>query len=251
MTVSLSRRALATVLTAALTFTPTPSRASMFAGALEPTQLANFVQLLEHTIHFIQIVRQGKQQVQRWKQNLEKLDAGHFLVAAGLVRDIGAALTEFRTVTFGARSNLETFQKQHPGYQAPPGAKQTYEQLDKDTNEAVARALKAVDVQLNDPKGGLKAQDQLIEELAGKIQGADGTVKALQIADELLVVLTKQMEKLLVLVAAQAAQQGAFIANETQRRSYGMYERDQYVQRRGRPHAAPPVDWSRDAFIGF
>jgi P-type conjugative transfer protein TrbJ len=235
------------LLACALLMRPARSVAlSTFAGALEPTQIANFIQLVEHTVHFIQMVRKAAEQVRRWKQNLEGLGKGHFGSIRKLVGLVGSAVDDYRSITYGAQSLLKKFSEEHPGFKPPANSMETYTQLDKQTVAMVEESLKTIDATLS--KEAMNSQDDLVKELEGKIEGAEGTVKALQITNHLLVLLTKQMEKLLLVVGADARQMSAYVANETQRRSSALAERHHVVTGAGNPPKADPIDWSTSAF---
>lgn len=225
--------------------------ASMVAGALEPTQIANMIQLIEHTVHFIQMVVSLAKQVNYWQQNLRRFAEGDFKAAKALMGSVGGLVNEFRGITFAARSNIESFKKEHPGHAAPADNdyKKAYRDLDKQTVESVERALKAMDVQLNDENGGLKRQHEVVEQLANKIDAADGTAKGLQITNKLLVQLIQLAEKQIVVMTAHAQQMGMYAANETQRRSYEQTAHEKMYEYR--PPTATPIDWSKQGLKGI
>jgi P-type conjugative transfer protein TrbJ len=224
---------------------------SAFAGALEPTQLANMIQLIEHTVHFIQMVVRLKQQVQYWQQNLKGFAKGDFGQAMTILNGTASLVSEFRGLTFAARSNIETFKKDHPGQTAPADGdyKQAYRDLDKQTVQAVERSLNSMNVQLTDEKGGLKKQHEVVQQLANQIDSADGQVKAAQLTNKLLVQLIQLAEKQILIMAGHAQQMGMYIANETQRRSYEQSVHQKLYQYR--PPTAQPIDWSKQGLKGI
>jgi P-type conjugative transfer protein TrbJ len=241
------RAALVSIVFAGPMLSPPKARAvSAFAGALEPTQVANFIQLVEHTIHFIQMVRSAKEQVQHWRTTMQTFKEGDLRMATNIVRTVGSLVRQYRGVTFAARSNIETFKRQHPGHTVPPNGnyQQAYRDLDRDTLRSVERALKTMDVQLSDPQGGIEAEQRLINDLAQKARSADGQLKALQVTNELLVTLNHQVQKLRITLTAHAQQMAHYTANEVQRRAYDSVARERYFERRAPTH--PATDWSRE-----
>ncbi|MDB4990529.1 MAG: P-type conjugative transfer protein TrbJ [Myxococcaceae bacterium] len=243
--------AFAAVLSAAA---PLPVRAaSALAGSLEPTQISNFIQLLQQCIKMEQAVKHAQAQVNAWKTNLAAFkDMNHFQMAGALITDVSSMIGQYRSIVFGANASIETFKKMYPGYQEP--ANQTFAQarqkLDQETMTSVQRSLQAMDVQLTDEKGGLKGEDRLIQELQSKSQSAAGVVQALSVTNEWLALHAKQLQRLELTMIAQGQAMNHYLAGELQRRSYDEVARDDYFKFDDRP-LPTPVDWSHEGSKGL
>jgi len=232
---------------------PRSQAASTLAGALEPTQIANFIQLIQQCVKMAQAVKHAKEQVESWKKNLGKFkDLRHAALAGALVSEVSALIGQYRSITFGRDANIETFKKLYPGYQDPPDQNyaQAYQDIDKSTMAALQRSLQAMDMQLKDEKGGLKAEDELIKELAEKAKSAEGVVQAINVTNGFLSVIAKQNQRLMLTLVAQGQAMNHYLAGEVQRRTYEEHARDRYFEFNKRP-VPDPVDWSREGPRGF
>lgn len=251
----LGRRLAVWLLVAVLTVrAPRTHAASAIAGALEPTQIANFIQLIQQCVKMAQAVKHAKQQVESWKTNLSKFkNMRHGELAGALVNDVSSLIGQYQSIAYGRDATIETFKKLYPGYQGPPGEQnyeQAYQNIDKSTMASLQRSMQAMDVQLKDEKGGIKAENELIKELADKMQSAEGVVQALNVTNGFLSVMTKQLQRLELTMISQGQAMNHYLAGEVQRRTYEEHARDQYFKfdKRAPP---TPVDWSREGPKGF
>lgn len=246
-------RALAVVVMAAVLSAPMRVGAGTWTGgASEWTQISNNIQLIMHTVSLIQtVVNLGKQLALQIKMAATQKSPEAFLQLMG---GVGGLITQMRGLLFQSESIVSRWEKTHQGSQNPnniyESPSEAYRKIDESTRQAVKRAMDVLELQSNSADGWPKDQD-ILKQLSEKAHSADGEVKCLQVALDLLLEIIRQLHLLRGVQIAHAEMMGYHVSGETQRRQFeDKYLRDQRLGYTGRYRATRTVDPSR-ANMGF
>lgn len=212
-------------------------------GASEWTEIANHVQLIEHTINLIQMVVGIKRQIEYMAQHAKSIRSPEEFLS--VMQNAAGLIGQMRGILFASGSIIERWKTMHPGnkdlskwYSDPADA---YKQIDESTRQAVQRSMEVLELQANTADGW--PQDRtILAQLAAKAQTADGQLKAAQVANDLLLEVIRQLHLLRGVQIAHAEMTGYQISGETQRRQFedkfmrsrrfgytGRYRGDSYV----------------------
>jgi len=210
-------------------FVSQPARATgMIAGATEPTQIMNNIQLL---MSYVEQAQQTVTQIHQYEtmlKNLQKMGPSSLLDSSAqqLWTDMGMTKTfaDLRTtyingqrVAYSLSSLDQNFQRLHPGYGNFGNGfsyTQAYKNLSDNTLGAVKSAMAMVGAQ-----GERFANEQaVIQDIQRRSETADGQAQALKVGREIAVAEVNQLQQLRQLQMAQMHAQNAFMAGEQSRK---------------------------------
>lgn len=194
-----------------------PAHAGAVAGATEPTQILNNVQLVLQEANQVQMVANqlnslAKMPVTNWGQASSDLAALTQAVSVG------------QGISYTMSNVASAFQQQYPGYQAPQNFGQSYQQWGQNSLSSISAALQAAGLQssqFSTERAALSAIQMLANNPLGQTQ-------AIQAGTEIASAQVDQLQKLRQLMMAQIQAQGAYMANQTQTQQAGMAMQQQH-----------------------
>lgn len=227
-----------------------PVRATgMIAGATEPTQIMNNIQLL---MSYVEQAQQTATQIQQYEtmlRNLQKMGPSSLLDSSAqqLWTDMGMTKTfaDLRTtyvngqrVAYSLSSLDQSFKRLHPGYgNIGTGFNytQAYKNLSDNTLGSIKNAMAMVGAQ-----GEAFANEQaVIQDIQRRSGTADGQMQALKVGREIAVAEVNQLQQLRQLQMAQMQSQNAFMAGQESRQVQDDAALKQWAAALKRPPAAP------------
>ena len=184
-----------------------PSFAGAVAGATEPTQILNNIQLVLQYAQQVQMVENQLQELatlpgQVWGTAQSDLSSLTQVVSAG------------QALSYTMQNVDQQFKQQYPGYQPGTNYSNSYQQWSNNTLDNVRAALNAANLQssqFSDERSALNAIQAMANNPAGQTQAIQaGTMIASQQVD--------QLQKLRQLMMAQMQSQGTYMAEQSQTR---------------------------------
>ncbi|CAG9229929.1 Conjugative transfer protein TrbJ [Paraburkholderia tropica] len=187
--------------------TSAPSFAGAVAGATEPTQILNNIQLV---LQYAQQVTMVENQLkalaslpsQQWGSASQDLSALTQIVSSG------------QTLSYTMQNIDQQFKQQYPGYQSGTNYTSSYQQWGTNTLDNVRAALNAAGLQSSQfasERSALSAIQAMANSPTGQTQAIQaGTMIASQTVD--------QLQKLRQLMMAQMQSQDTYIAEQSQTR---------------------------------
>lgn len=219
---------LAIALLVAAISSPVPVLATgAIAGATEPTQIMNNIQLVMSYVEQAQQTVTQLNQYQTMLTNLMRLTPSELLGQASrqLWQDQGMtqAFTNLRNIIVNGQSmaytmsNMESrFKTMYPGYTSngsPMDFFKAYQNWSDNTLGQVKNAVAMVTAHSE----AFNSEQGMVQELANASNSAQGQLQAVQAGNQIGVAMVGQMQKLRQLQMAQMQAQNAFIAGQQSR----------------------------------
>lgn len=226
------KRQIISAAAAAMILTSSVHSASLFAGALEPTQIANNIQLAmqyaqqlsDYAVQMDQYAQQVQQyynQVQSFAsmlQNIGTLPESQWNEFAQVVFNLKNIMEESGKVSYIAENLDDQYKALYKGYdqyladanggEIDPG--QIYKDLSNETRDTVAKSLEALGLMEKD----LESDADTMRELQSLSQSAEGQKAAIQAASEIALHQTNQLKKLHQTLMVQSQAQFEALAGE-------------------------------------
>lgn len=199
----------------------TQAHAGAVAGATEPTQILNNVQL---TASYAQQAQQTVTQINQYEtmlRNLMNATPSELLgQAAGALwtdNNMTQTFKDLSTIVMGGQKiaytlqNTDTlFHNLHPGYGSAFDFQNGYRNWSDNTLNSVQNALSLVSAHASN----FANEQTMVKELQQRSQTAQGQMQVLQAGNDIGVAMVGQMQELRQLQAAQIQQQGAYISSQ-------------------------------------
>lgn len=209
------------IIAAALVQVPAHASGGGMAGATEPTQIMNNIQLIASYAEHIQQTTTQIQQYQTMLKNLVQMTPSQLLdqSAQKLFKDQNMlkAFKDLRRIVVAGQSTSYTlanidqqFKGMHPGYKAKINFQNAYRDWSDNTLDSVKNALTLVTAHADD----FDNEQSMVDELLSKSQTAQGQLQALQAGNAVGVQMVGQLQKLRQLQMAQVQAQNAFISGQ-------------------------------------
>lgn len=217
------------------------------AGASEPTQILNNIQLVNQYAKQVQqyqtqleSLTNHIQQTQMMVQNLQMLPATVWQKFANDVMSLKNIVQQGQAVSFAAANLDSQFAETYKGYTSYEASAaqsldartssftQQYRNINQSTRDSTNGALKALNTQMN----ALTSDEATMNMLQSQSRSADGQLKAIQAANEIALHQTDTLKKLQYTLMTQASTQASYMAatndKETAQRALSE-RREQYT----------------------
>lgn len=209
---------------ASLTFlnSPIASASGVVAGATEPTQIMNNIELVATNIKEAeQISNQLTQianQIQAYKNmvtNTLNVPNQIWQNADGLLQQLVGVVNQGQALAFSATNINSLFQQKYPGYTPPQDFGAAYQNINETTLDSVRGALNAANIQSQD----FSTEQGALNAIEAQSQSAQGRMQAIQAGNQIAMAQVQQMRKLRALQMAQMQAQSAYISGITQQKA--------------------------------
>jgi P-type conjugative transfer protein TrbJ len=204
------------------------ANAGAVAGATEPTQILNNIQL---TASYAQQAQQTVTQINQYEtmlRNLMNSTPSELLgQAAGVLwndnnmtqtfKNLSTIVQSGQKIAYTLQNTDTLFHNLHPGYGSAFDFQNGYRNWSDNTLNSVQNALSLMQAHASN----FASEQSMVKELQTRSQSAVGQMQVLQAGNEIGVAMIGQMQELRQLQAAQAQQQGAYIAAQQSRTDVG------------------------------
>ncbi|MGP8437796.1 P-type conjugative transfer protein TrbJ [Paraburkholderia fungorum] len=204
------------------------ARAGAVAGATEPTQILNNIQL---TASYAQQAQQTVTQINQYEamlQNLMTSTPSELLgQAAGALwndnnmtqtfKNLSTIVQGGQKIAYTLQNTDQLFHNLHPGYGSAFDFQNGYRNWSDNTLSSVQNALSL----MNAHASNFANEQTMVKELQTRSQSAVGQMQMLKAGNDIGVAMIGQMQELRQLQSAQIQQQGAFIAAQQSRTDAG------------------------------
>ncbi|MFJ3317224.1 P-type conjugative transfer protein TrbJ [Herbaspirillum huttiense] len=210
----------------------------MIAGATEPTQIANNVQLaLSYAEHLQQTATQLRQ-YQTMLTNLEKMVPSGLLDSSaqklfndmnmnGVFNNLRTIVVLGQKLAYSSSQIDEQFRRANPGYgnYSSMNYGQAYKDWNDNTFTAIQNSTKTVAVQSED----LASESGLISQLATSSSTATGQMAAIQAGNQVGIAMVGQLQKLRQLQMAQMDAQNRYSAGQMSENTAKQENMDKWI----------------------
>ncbi|MBN3815195.1 P-type conjugative transfer protein TrbJ [Paraburkholderia sp. Se-20369] len=198
------------------------------AGATEPTQILNNIQLVAS---YAQQAQQTVTQINQYEtmlRNLMNSTPSELLgQAAGVLwkdnnmtqvfKNLSTIVQGGQKIAYTLQNTDQLFRNLHPGYGSAFDFRNGYRNWSDNTLNSVQNALSLMTAHASN----FANEQSMVKELQTRSQSAGGQMQVLQAGNEIGVAMIGQMQELRQLQAAQIQQQGAYIAAQQDRTNVG------------------------------
>ncbi|KAA0178826.1 P-type conjugative transfer protein TrbJ [Cupriavidus gilardii] len=216
------------VLALVVTLSMGTAHAGAIAGATEPTQILNNLQLVASYAELAQQTVTEINQYQAMLQNLMNMTPSQLLgeAAAALwkdnnmtqtFKDLQTIVVAGQKVSYTLQNADQMFRNLHPGYGSAFDFRNGYKNWSNNTMNAVQNALKVMGAHSQN----FASEQSVVKELSRRSQSAVGQLQALQAGNDIGVAMVGQLQQLRQLQMAQIQQQSAYIAAQQDRLDAG------------------------------
>lgn len=204
---------------------PVPAMAGgAVAGATEPTQILNQIQLVMSYVEQAQQTTTQLQQYQTMLTNLMRLNPSELLGQASrqLWQDQGMsqAFTNLRKIVVNGQNiaytmaNMDSqFKNMHPGYGNFGNGTDFFKSYQMWSDNTLGQVKNAV-AMVTTHSENFATEEGMVQELANASNSAQGQLQAVQAGNQIGVAMVGQMQKLRQLQMAQMQAQNAYIAGQ-------------------------------------
>lgn len=217
-----------TLLAGALFAFAVNAHAGAVAGATEPTQILNNIQL---TASYAQLAQQTTTEINQYEtmlRNLMTSTPSELLgQAAGALwndnnmtqtfKNLSSIVQGGQKVAYTLQNTDQLFHNLHPGYGSAFDFQNGYRNWSDNTLNSVQNALSL----MNAHASNFANEQSMVKELQTRSQSAVGQMQVLQAGNDIGVAMIGQMQELRQLQSAQIQQQGAYIAAQQDRANVG------------------------------
>ncbi|TCK31783.1 P-type conjugative transfer protein TrbJ [Paraburkholderia sp. BL8N3] len=204
------------------------AHAGAVAGATEPTQILNNMQL---TASYAQQAQQTVTQINQYEtmlRNLMNSTPSELLgQAAGALwndnnmtqtfKNLSTIVQGGQKIAYTLQNTDQLFHNLHPGYGSAFDFQNGYRNWSDNTLNSVQNALSLMSAHASN----FANEQTMVKELQTRSQSAVGQMQVLQAGNDIGVAMIGQMQELRQLQAAQVQQQGAYIAAQQDRSNVG------------------------------
>jgi P-type conjugative transfer protein TrbJ len=204
-----------------------PLNGSSFAGALETTQLAQWLDdkmdSIKDYIKFAENVQQNIKQLETMRTNLKKLSSRDWIDFENQVRELKRlvnyqdaltyAATNYETLFIQKYKNYDEFVRMYKGSTGISDFTQEYKLLNKATRNTVESALKQLNLSMND----IEDDKQLMDRLKGMSKSAVGQKQAISVVSQISLHSIEQLKKLEKVLMSNQQLHAAWIAKQNTR----------------------------------
>lgn len=187
----------AIVLAAAVWLLSAPACAQ---GATEVTQGMNFMQLVQLAMTAESQLRQAQYMTEQMTQNMERLSRGDVTAIRDLLTQAMMVQSMASGFLASQRSAAAVIEYTYPSPTALDGRFQTWSQyhqhmrqVERENHRTYEEAARLIDTELFD---GLREDGRLLQRLREKAGSADSEAKQLQVTNQILLELVRQMHML-------------------------------------------------------
>ncbi len=214
-----------------------PAHAGSIAGATEPTQILNMVQLI---MAYSEQARQTVTQLNQYAamlQNLRQMTPSNLLDTAAqqlfqdqnmaqVFRDLRTVYNNGQQAAYSLAQVNQQFANNHAGYGQVVNFAQAYKNWSDTTLGAAKNAIKLVTAHGE----AFATEEGMMSELAMKSQTAQGQLQATQAGSAIGLQMVGQLQKLRQLQMAQIQSQNEFAAADQSRRDAGDAMMQEFLQ---------------------
>lgn len=209
---------------ASLTFlnSPIASASGVVAGATEPTQIMNNIELVASNLKEAEQVSnqltQIANQIQAYKNmvtNTLNIPNQIWQNADGLLQQLVGVVNQGQALAFSATNINSMFQQKYPGYTPPQDFGAAYQSINETTLDSVRGALNAANIQSRD----FTTEQGALNAIEAQSQSAQGRMQAIQAGNQIAMAQVQQMRKMRALQMAQMQAQSAYISGLTQQKA--------------------------------
>jgi P-type conjugative transfer protein TrbJ len=204
------------------------ANAGAVAGATEPTQILNNTQLVAS---YAQQAQQTVTQINQYEtmlRNLMNATPSELLgQAAGALwndnnmtqtfKNLSTIVQSGQRIAYTLQNSDTLFHNLHPGYGSAFDFQNGYRNWSDNTLNSVQNAVSLMSAHASN----FANEQSMVKELQTRSQSAQGQMQVLQAGNDIGVAMIGQMQELRQLQAAQAQQQGAYIAAQQSRMDVG------------------------------
>jgi len=192
------------------------------AGATEATQAMNFMQLVQAAMTAENQLMTAQMMVEQGRQNMERLSRGDVRAIRDVVYQAMMVQSMVNGFMAAQQSATMTMEYSYPSPQKLDGRFQTWgqyhrhlKQVEVDNHRTFTEAARVLDMQIFD---GLREDGRLLQRLREKAGTADSEAKQLQVTNQILIELVRQMHLLRTEGLAAHRMQLFVAAADSQRR---------------------------------
>lgn len=214
-----------------------PAHAGSIAGATEPTQILNMVQLIAA---YSEQARQTVTQLNQYAamlQNLRQMTPSNLLDTAAqqlfqdqnmaqVFRDLRTVYNNGQQAAYSLGQVNQQFANNHPGYGQTINFATAYRNWSDTTLGSAKNAIKLVTAHAE----AFSTEEGMLSELASKSRTAVGQLQATQAGSEIGLQMIGQLQKLRQLQMAQVQSQNEFAAADQSRRDAGDSAMQEFLQ---------------------
>lgn len=201
---------------------PIASASGVVAGATEPTQIMNNIELVASNVKEAKQVSnqltQIANQIQAYKNmvtNTLNIPNQIWQNADGLLQQLVGVVNQGQALAFSAININSMFQQKYPGYTPPQDFGAAYQNINETTLDSVRGALNAANIQSQD----FTTEQGALNAIEAQSQSAQGRMQAIQAGNQIAMAQVQQMRKMRALQMAQMQAQSAYIAGQAQKDS--------------------------------
>ncbi|OYY31311.1 MAG: P-type conjugative transfer protein TrbJ, partial [Halothiobacillus sp. 24-54-40] len=192
------------------------------AGATEPTQIMNNIELVAGVAKQAEQVSNQLLQIQNQIQAYQNMVTNTLNIpnqiwqnADGLLNQLVGIVNQGQALAFSATNIDSLFKQKYPGYTPPQDFGAAYQNITDSTLDSVRGALNAANLQSKD----FTSEQAALNSIEAQSQSATGRMQAIQAGNSIAMAQVQQMRKLRALQMAQMQAQGAYIAGQAQKDS--------------------------------
>lgn len=202
------------------------------AGATEPTQITNMIQLVDQTQRMVDQLRNLKAQLQSLRYNSQRMAAGSWDLRSQALSHLGEMQREFQQNAFMSESFAEEWSDRFPGNERWTDFGTQYRDLRMQNLNSARRALRMIGV-LDREMDNDRA---ILDRLRQQGQSAGGQRQAIEAGNLLHAEMVRQMNLLRATQRSHQRLQAEQEAAAEQRRAHEEAELEARLQYRGVLH---------------
>lgn len=207
-------QAIAGIFVIGLTPVSTAWATGVVAGATEPTQIANNVELV---LQYAKQVQQYATQLQQWQNQIQNTLNIPNQIWSSIQNDLMGVMNivkQGEALAFSLSNIGEQFKIKYPGFQTTTDYIGDYKKWSQTLRDTIKGTLEAANLQSQQ----FSTEEGVINQLRIMSQSNTGRLQALQTGNQIAVETTAQLQKLRALAMAQMQSQNAYMAKQEQER---------------------------------
>lgn len=213
---AISQVVVGTVGLAAATLTPMRFAwaSGAIAGATEPTQIMNNVELV---MQYAKQVQQYATQLQQWQNQIQNTLNIPNQIWSSIQNDLMGVMNVVKqgeALAFSLSNIGEQFKLKFPGFKTTTDFIGDYKKWSQTLRDTIKGTLEAANLQSQQ----FATEEGVINQLRSMSQSNTGRLQALQTGNQIAVETTAQLQKLRALAMAQMQAQNAYMAKQEQER---------------------------------
>ncbi|ACX96444.1 P-type conjugative transfer protein TrbJ [Halothiobacillus neapolitanus] len=192
------------------------------AGATEPTQIMNNIELVASNVKEAEQISNQLTQIANQIQAYQNMVTNTLNIpnqiwqnADGLLQQLVGVINQGQALAFSATNINSLFQQKYPGYTPPQDFAASYQQLNETTLDSIRGALNAANLQSNE----FTSEQGALNAIEAQSQTAQGRMQAIQAGNQIAMAQVQQMRKMRALQMAQMQAQAAYMDAQTQQKA--------------------------------